>query len=147
MGGGGHVAYKISVGKPEGKRQLWRSRRRWGVSIKMDIKETWCEGVDWGWIPLAGYVNTWLMDPDFMGIILTSWYISALWEEWFTRLTSCVCLFVCGGGKSRYLCVSIFYPLLKKHTNLDETLWNFSRNKSRPTFLLSHSKHFWSKSD
>jgi hypothetical protein len=32
-------AYKIFVGKPEGKRPLKRPRRRWEDSIKMDLKE------------------------------------------------------------------------------------------------------------
>ena len=31
--------YKVVVGKPEGKRQLWRSRHRWEDNIKMDIQE------------------------------------------------------------------------------------------------------------
>jgi hypothetical protein len=31
-------AYRILVGKPEGKRQLGRPRRRWVENIKMDIR-------------------------------------------------------------------------------------------------------------
>ena len=31
--------YRLLVGKPEGKRPLGRSRRRWEVNIKMDIQE------------------------------------------------------------------------------------------------------------
>jgi hypothetical protein len=31
-------AYKILVGKPEGKRRLGRRRRRWEDNIKMDVK-------------------------------------------------------------------------------------------------------------
>jgi hypothetical protein len=33
-------AYWILVGKPEGKRQLGRLRRRWVDNIKMDLRET-----------------------------------------------------------------------------------------------------------
>jgi hypothetical protein len=33
-------AYKIVVGKPEGKRPVGRPRRRWMNNIKMDPKET-----------------------------------------------------------------------------------------------------------
>jgi hypothetical protein len=29
--------YRVSVGKPEGKRPLGRSRRRWEENIKMDF--------------------------------------------------------------------------------------------------------------
>jgi hypothetical protein len=32
-------AYRILVGKPEGKRSLGRSRRRWLENIKMDLRE------------------------------------------------------------------------------------------------------------
>jgi hypothetical protein len=35
------------VGKPEGKRPLERSRRRWLNSIKMDPRETGWDGIDW----------------------------------------------------------------------------------------------------
>jgi hypothetical protein len=38
--------YEILVVKGEGKRQLWRRRRRWNNNIKMDRKEIDWEGVD-----------------------------------------------------------------------------------------------------
>jgi hypothetical protein len=40
-------AYWISVCKPEGKRHLERRRRRWECNIKIDLKETRLENVDW----------------------------------------------------------------------------------------------------
>jgi hypothetical protein len=40
-------AYRILVGKPEGKRPLGRPRRRWVESIKMDLKEIGWDGMDW----------------------------------------------------------------------------------------------------
>jgi hypothetical protein len=43
--------YRLLVGKPEGKRQLGRPRRRWVNNIRMDLGE-----VRWGcmdWIDLA----------------------------------------------------------------------------------------------
>ena len=30
---------RVLVGKPEGKRPLWRPRRRWDDNIKMDLQE------------------------------------------------------------------------------------------------------------
>jgi hypothetical protein len=33
------VAYRILVGKPEGKRSLGRPRHRWVDNIKMDLRE------------------------------------------------------------------------------------------------------------
>jgi hypothetical protein len=39
-------AYKILVGKREGKRPLERHRRRWSDNIKIDLREIGMEGVD-----------------------------------------------------------------------------------------------------
>jgi hypothetical protein len=39
-------AYRILVGRPEGRRPLGRRRRRWEDNIKMDHK-TWDGGMDW----------------------------------------------------------------------------------------------------
>jgi hypothetical protein len=41
------TAYRILVGKPEGKRPLGRPRRRWVGNIKMDLREIGCDGMDW----------------------------------------------------------------------------------------------------
>jgi hypothetical protein len=40
-------AYKILVGKPEGKRPLGRPRRRWEGNIKIDLREMGWGGMDW----------------------------------------------------------------------------------------------------
>jgi hypothetical protein len=40
-------AYRILVGKPEGKRPLGRPRRRWVDNIKMDLREIGWDSVDW----------------------------------------------------------------------------------------------------
>jgi hypothetical protein len=40
-------AYRILVGKPEGKRPLGRPRRRWVDNNKMDLREIGWDGVDW----------------------------------------------------------------------------------------------------
>jgi hypothetical protein len=50
-------AYRILVGKPEGKRPLVRPRRRWVDNIKMDLGETGWDGVDW--IELAQDRDQW----------------------------------------------------------------------------------------
>jgi hypothetical protein len=39
-------AYRILVGKPEGRRPLGRPRRRWMDNIKMDLREIGWDGVD-----------------------------------------------------------------------------------------------------
>jgi hypothetical protein len=41
------TAYNIFVGKPEGKRQLGRNRRRWEDNIRIDLREIGWENVDW----------------------------------------------------------------------------------------------------
>jgi hypothetical protein len=39
-------AYRLLVGKPEGKRKLGRRRSRWVDNIKTDLEERW-DGVMW----------------------------------------------------------------------------------------------------
>jgi hypothetical protein len=39
-------AYRILVGKPEGKRPLGKPRRRWEDNIKMDLREIGWGGTD-----------------------------------------------------------------------------------------------------
>jgi hypothetical protein len=45
------------VGKPEGKRPLGRSRRRWVDNIKIDLRETGWDGMNW--IDLAQDRDQW----------------------------------------------------------------------------------------
>jgi hypothetical protein len=40
-------AFRILVGKTEGKRPLGRRRREWKDNIRMDLKEIGWEIVDW----------------------------------------------------------------------------------------------------
>jgi hypothetical protein len=40
-------AYKISLGRPEGKRPPRRHGRRWEDNIKMDLRAIWWGGMDW----------------------------------------------------------------------------------------------------
>jgi hypothetical protein len=49
--------YRVLVGKPEGKRPLGKTRRRWDNNIRMDLQEVGCEGVDW--IGLAQDRDSW----------------------------------------------------------------------------------------
>jgi hypothetical protein len=51
--GGKRNAHRILVGKPEGKRPLGRSRRRWVYNIKIDLTER--ERVSGDWIDLDQY--------------------------------------------------------------------------------------------
>jgi hypothetical protein len=50
-------AYRLLVGKPEGKRPLGRPRRRWVDNIKMDLLEIVWGGVNW--IDLAQDRDKW----------------------------------------------------------------------------------------
>jgi hypothetical protein len=40
-------AYRALVGKPEGRKPLGRTRRRWEDNIKMDLREVGWGGMDW----------------------------------------------------------------------------------------------------
>jgi hypothetical protein len=50
-------AYRILVGKPEGKRPLGTPRHRWMDNIKIDLREIGWGGVDW--IDLAQDTDQW----------------------------------------------------------------------------------------
>jgi hypothetical protein len=45
--GEGRGAYRVLVGKPEGKRQFRRARHRWEVNSKKDLQEVGWEGREW----------------------------------------------------------------------------------------------------
>jgi hypothetical protein len=50
-------AYRILVGKPEGKRPLRRPKCRWVDNNKMDLREIEWGGMDW--IDLAENMDQW----------------------------------------------------------------------------------------
>jgi hypothetical protein len=50
-------AYRILVGKPEGKRSLGRPRCKWVDSIKVELREIGWDGMDW--IDLAQDRDQW----------------------------------------------------------------------------------------
>jgi hypothetical protein len=50
-------AYRIFVGKPEGRRSLGRPRHRGVDNIKMDLREIGSDGIDW--IDLAQDRDQW----------------------------------------------------------------------------------------
>jgi hypothetical protein len=50
-------AYRILLGKPEGKRPVGRSKRRWVDNIKIELREIGWGGMDW--IDLAQDRDQW----------------------------------------------------------------------------------------
>ena len=58
----------VLVGKPEGKRQLGRPRRRWVDNIRMDLQEVGCEYMDW--IGLAQDRDRW---RTFVSAVMNLW--------------------------------------------------------------------------
>jgi hypothetical protein len=52
-------AYKIVVGKREGRRPLGRLRRGWEDNIRMDLRETGWEVMDWMRLRIG--TNGWLL--------------------------------------------------------------------------------------
>jgi len=55
--GEGSEAYRVLLGKPEGRRPLGRPRYRWVDNIRMDLQEVGCEFMDW--ISLAQDRDSW----------------------------------------------------------------------------------------
>jgi hypothetical protein len=45
--GEGRGVYRVSMGRPEGKRPLGRPRRRWKDNIKIDLREIGIDGANW----------------------------------------------------------------------------------------------------
>jgi hypothetical protein len=46
--------HRVLVGKPEGKRPLGRSRRRWMDNIKIDVQEVGgSTGIGWSWLRIG----------------------------------------------------------------------------------------------
>jgi hypothetical protein len=72
----GHVAhmwegrgvYRALIGRPEGKRPLGRPRHRWGDNIKLDLRETGIDGVNW--IQLAQDRAKW---RAFVNMVMNLW--------------------------------------------------------------------------
>jgi hypothetical protein len=61
--------YEILIGKHEGKEPLGRPRSKLERSIKMDLKETGWDGLDWinlahyrhqRWVPVHTVMNFWV---------------------------------------------------------------------------------------
>jgi hypothetical protein len=60
-------AYRVLVGKSEGKRPLGRTRRRWVDNIKINLREIKWDGMDWihlaqdrdQWRALSGSIKCW----------------------------------------------------------------------------------------
>jgi hypothetical protein len=44
--GEGRGVYRVSIGRPEGKRPLRRPRRRWEDNIKLDLREIGIDGTN-----------------------------------------------------------------------------------------------------
>jgi hypothetical protein len=60
------IVYKVLVGKPEGKRPLWRPRRRWEDGIRMDLGEI---GFGGAWIGFD-----WLRTGTGGGLLRVRWW-------------------------------------------------------------------------
>ena len=100
-------AYRVLLGKPEGKRPLGRPRRRWVDNIRMDLQEVGCGYMDWigltqdrdRWETLVSAVMN-LRVPEIAGNFLTSCKPVS-----FSRKTL-------HHGVSKYVCVcSLMYPV------------------------------------
>jgi hypothetical protein len=66
--GEGRSAYRVSVGKPEGKRMLGRPRHRWEDNIRMDLQEVGCVCEDW--IGLAQDRDRWRV---LVSVLMNFW--------------------------------------------------------------------------
>ena len=51
-------AYRVLVGRFEGKRPLGRPRHRWEDNIKMDLKEVGCDARNWMDLAQVQYIDS-----------------------------------------------------------------------------------------
>jgi hypothetical protein len=58
-------AYRVLVGRPEGKRQLGRPRNRWEDDIIIDFQEVGCRGNGLGLSGLGYWLGIWTGDRFF----------------------------------------------------------------------------------
>jgi hypothetical protein len=70
--------YRVLVGKPKGKRPLWRPRHRWEDNIKTNLQEVGCGDMDW--IDLAP-------DRDRWRALVTADSVNS--GEFFDQLKTC----------------------------------------------------------
>jgi hypothetical protein len=66
-------AYRVSVGKPEGTRPLGRTRHRWEVNIKIDLREKELGCMDW--INLVQYRDHW---KALVNAIMNLWLLCSV---------------------------------------------------------------------
>jgi hypothetical protein len=67
--GEGRGAYRILVGRPEGRRPLGRPRHRWEDTIELDLQEVgWGGGMDW--IELAQDRDRW---QALVNVVMNLW--------------------------------------------------------------------------
>ncbi|KAJ4433406.1 hypothetical protein ANN_15665 [Periplaneta americana] len=71
-------AYRVLVGRPEGKRPLGRPKRRWENNIKMDLREVGYDNRDWinlaqdrdRWRAYGGFLKSHLREKLLPGLVL-----------------------------------------------------------------------------
>jgi hypothetical protein len=66
--GEGRGVYRVLVGRPEGKRPLERSRRRWEDNIKLGLRKIGIDGANW--IQLAQDSVQW---RGFVNAVMNLW--------------------------------------------------------------------------
>jgi len=66
----GRNAYDILVGKSEGKRPLRRPRSRWEDNIRMNLRETEWEDLDWMCLGLSQDRDQW---QALMNMVINLW--------------------------------------------------------------------------
>jgi hypothetical protein len=78
-------AYKILVGKPEGKRHLGRPRRRWVDNIKIDPIEIKLDCVDW--IDMAQDRDQWRTLVKRVLNPILEWLHNSSPQEWHSSVS------------------------------------------------------------
>jgi hypothetical protein len=128
--GEGRGVYRVLVGRPEGKRPLGRTRRRWQDNIKMDLREVGCRGMNW--IQLTQDSNRWrtlvnavmnLRVPQNAGNFLTSCKPVSFSRRTLLHAVSIILLY--RTDRQTDMCLNIFVKLRFRSSKHNHNCTNF----------------------
>ncbi|KAJ4428292.1 hypothetical protein ANN_24310 [Periplaneta americana] len=124
-------AYRVLVGRPEGKRPLGRPRRRWEDNIKMDLREVGYDDRDW--INLAQDRDQW---RAYVRVAMNSGFLKSHVDH------------VYGFRRSLFLNFEFLRLRLSKHCasrSGDERSWARARGKPVAAATSIRALHDWTK--
>jgi hypothetical protein len=92
MRSAGHVAYNVSAGKPEGKRQIAKPKHKIEDNVKNDYEQMENEGVKW--VNVVGCCEHFQKCKEFLTYLRSCWLQKRDLDPWSQSHSLFVCLLV-----------------------------------------------------